>query len=91
MLFVNGLGPITSFMAREGITDLGEGFGEFLAHAHHYHDFLGQQKSQTFNQYIQSKVAIKGKKYNSIQNPNPDEADRISAQTEAYRKQRDGE
>lgn len=32
-LFVNGLSGLTSFMARHGMTDLGEGFGEFLAHA----------------------------------------------------------
>ena len=37
-LFVNGLGGITSFMAREGITDLGEGFGEFLVQADRFHE-----------------------------------------------------
>lgn len=88
-LFVNGLGPITSFMAREGITELKEGFRQFLAGATDHHDT--DVFSGGFARYIKTKVALKGKKYNSIRNENPKEAALTKAQAETYRKQRDGE
>lgn len=89
-LFVNGLGSITSFMAREGITDLGEGFGEFLARAHQYHDGLKRQKPLNFVKYISGKVAAKGRRFNSIDNR---EIDRLAIEqaVKAYRMARDGE
>lgn len=90
-LFVNGLGPITSFMAREGITDLAEGFGEFLARAHRFHDAQGRKEGSTFKKYVTNKVASKGRKYNTLLNENPAEEAAQKARAKAYRKMRDGE
>ena len=92
-LFINGLGGITSFMAREGITDLGEGFGEFLTHAQRFHDCNGRGQGKDFTDYIQDKVASKGRKYNTIHNKDnsPEAKTQAKADSEAYRKGRDGE
>lgn len=90
-LFINGLGGITSFMAREGITDLGEGFGEFLARAHRFHDLHGRAKGQSFEKYVQTKVENKGRRYNTIENTDPEAVQRRREEAEAYRKARDGE
>jgi hypothetical protein len=89
-LFINGLGFITSFMAREGITDMGEGFGEFLHHAHQYHDHKGQHYGKRFQDYVDAKVLVKAKKYNTLRNTNDDEAEH-KARAEAYQKAKDGE
>jgi len=78
-------------MAREGITDLGEGFGEFLTHAHRFHDQKGRMTGTDFEQYIGNKVATKGKKYNTLRNESPEAEEDKKARAEAYRKEKDGE
>lgn len=89
-LFVNGLGGITSFMAREGITDIGEGFGEFLHHAHTYHENSDLRKDNVFGAYINLKVKQKGRKFNTLNNIEVDEAEMKQKATD-YRKGKDGE
>lgn len=90
-LFVNGLGGITSFMAREGITDLGEGFGEFLAKANLFHDIKGRRAGKDFKKYIKEKVATKSRKYNTMSNiPKKSEAQKRT-EKEAYQRGKDGE
>jgi hypothetical protein len=69
-LFVNGLGGLTSFMAGQGITDLGEGFGEFLAHAERFHDALGLKDGKNFRGYVAGKVAEKSRRFNTLRNQN---------------------
>lgn len=80
-------------MAREGITDLGEGFGEFLAHAQRFHEGKGRRDGRGFYNHIQNKVASKGKRYNTIHNQDssPEAKAQAKADQEAYRKARDGE
>lgn len=93
-LFINGLGGITSFMAKNGITDLGEGFGEFLAYAQKYHDDGGgKSEISTFARYIADKVSQKGRRFNTLQNKPTDGLTEKAkaARAEAYRKGRDGE
>lgn len=89
-LFVNGLGAITSFMAREGIEDWSEGFGEYIAHAKAFHDKDGRNK---FKRYIDRKRIEKERRFNT-KNNNPNRGlsivDRLD-QAEAYRKAKDGE
>ncbi|MGZ0019161.1 hypothetical protein [Nitrosomonas sp. wSCUT-2] len=63
-IFVHGLGGLTSFMAREGIEDFSEGVGEYLHHATQYH----ARKNENLQRYIQRKVKVKGRKYNTINN-----------------------
>jgi hypothetical protein len=67
-MFVNGLGGLTSFMASQGITDLGEGFGEFLAHAERFHDGQKSEPGQKFRGYVAAKVADKARRFNTLRN-----------------------
>lgn len=62
-LFVSGLGALTSFMARESITDLGEAFGEFWHQAFEYHS---KEKGQDLNQYLTAKIEEKVKRFNKV-------------------------
>ena len=66
--FVNGLGGLTSFMASHGITELDEGFGEFLAQAEHFHEHKGRTQGKGLKHYIQDKVTAKARKYNTLDN-----------------------
>ena len=89
-LFVNGLGGITSFMAREGITDLGEGFGEYLDHARQYHNRQERFTGNFFGAYIDLKVKQKGRKFNTLNNIEINKAE-IKQQAKDYLKGKDGE
>jgi hypothetical protein len=63
-MLVNGLGGLTSFMASQGIEDFGEGLGEYLHQAQHFHKVNGGD----FFKYISSKVRSKSRKYNTLDN-----------------------
>lgn len=92
VLFVNGLGSITSFMASRGITDLGEGFGEFLAHADRYHQQKGKGDPKQFRKYIQEKVVSKARRYNTLDNRNQEELRaRAKQASKDYKQGKDGE
>jgi hypothetical protein len=67
-LFINGLGGLTSFMASQGITDLGEGFGEFLAQAKRFHDASSRKDGKNFRGYVTGKVADKARRFNTLRN-----------------------
>jgi hypothetical protein len=69
-LFLNGLGALSSFMAREGITDTGEAIGEFFHQAEAFHrgkDAAGMRG------YLHRKASLKGKRFNTIKNDFKDE------------------
>lgn len=66
-IFLNGLSGVTAFMAREGIDDFGEGLGEFLHRAKNYHSARTQQHDG-MERYIQRKVALKGRRFNTLDN-----------------------
>ena len=66
-IFLNGLSGVTSFMASRGIDDFGEGLGEFLHCAKDYH-FMRTQQHDGMNRYIQRKVALKGRRFNTLDN-----------------------
>lgn len=61
-LFVNGIAAISSFMAREGISDLGEALGEFLHQAEDFH--LGA-KDKPMAEYLVEKAKEKTLRYNT--------------------------
>ena len=93
-LFFNGLSPLTSFMAREGITDVEKGIHEFFLQAKDYHFQQGIRITGVdFDEYIRAKVAQKARAYSSMKNsevagvPDPGNA----AVARAYRRLRDGE
>lgn len=92
-LFVDGLWPLTSFMAREGITDLGEGVGEFLANVEAHHWIPGHDKSHGLRRYVNQKVKAKGRRYNSIDNrkDNAQARHETAQAAETYQRMKDGE
>lgn len=96
-LFIHGLGGVTSFMAREGITDLGEGIGEFFHHAKVFHETrFGNpldKKPHGMEAYIDRKVKSKNRKFNSINNraKNPSDLHQINVSAVEYRSQSEGD
>ncbi|WP_026601369.1 hypothetical protein [Methylomonas sp. 11b] len=94
-LFVNGLGGLTSFMAAHGMTDLGEGFGEFLAHANRFHSNRERTTGKTFIGYVSDKVKAKARKYNTLKNESSDtrreDEERKREQARNYKKVKDGD
>ena len=92
-LFFNGLSPLTSFMAREGIIDVDTGIREFFLRAKDYHFEQGVRITGVdFEEYVRSKVAQKARSYSSMKN---NEVAGVSdpgnaAVARAYRKRRDG-
>ena len=64
-LFVNGLGALTSYMAREGITDFDEGNRRYVMAAHEYHRLLSQLTGKTLPTYAREKVQGKARRFNT--------------------------
>ena len=69
-LFLHGLAGLSSFMAREGITDLGEALGAYLHHAEAFHQ---AREPGGMEAYLVKKAAVKGKRYNTQRNGYRDE------------------
>ena len=63
-LFVNGLAPLTSFMAIRNIDDPELAFTEFFAEAKEYHDSRIEVEGIDFAGYCREKAALKARKYN---------------------------
>ena len=91
-LFVNGLGGVTSFMAREGIADMGEGIGEYLHQAKEFHDARYQIPGFGFERYVERKVSAKNRRFGSVNNRQnlPRDTQEIADKAEAYQKAKDG-
>lgn len=64
-LFKNGLWAISSFMAREGISEMDEAFGEFLHRANQYHARHRPSGPETMAEYLQRKALAKSRRYNT--------------------------
>lgn len=92
-LFVHGLGGITSFMAREGIADLGEGIGEFLHQAKDFHDKRANVQGSGMDVYVTKKVKSKNRRFNSINNRENNFSDKhqVIESAKAYRQVSDGD
>lgn len=91
-LFVNGLSGYTSFMAREGIVNPSEGAHKFFLAARKYHDGREHYTSLFYDDYVEQKVALKVKSYNSgiNQSVDSDIHPAEKAVIDAYREQSDG-
>jgi hypothetical protein len=76
-------------MASRGITDLGEGFGEFISQATEFHG--GRKVS--LGRYVKAKVLEKGRRYSTIKTRIATAQDRLEAAeaAEAYRRASKGE
>jgi hypothetical protein len=69
-LFVHSFGGLTSFMAREGITDHSEAIGEYLHQATNFHRSKGEGGLVG---YLFRKAAVKAKRFNTVKNRIRDE------------------
>lgn len=67
-LYQAGLGPITSFMAREGIEDVEEALNKFHHGAERYYRDNYGQKSEVLKTYVRKKINQKRTRYN-LQKP----------------------
>lgn len=63
-LFRAGIAGLTSFMAREGIEDVGEGLGEFLHALQAYYGDPGRQIPEDLQAYASRKARLKARRYN---------------------------
>ncbi|MGZ5052169.1 MAG: hypothetical protein ACXWAS_14030 [Methylobacter sp.] len=92
-LFINGLAGLTSFMAREGISDPEEAFEAFKNAARHFHDMESDYTGESFAGYLREKAAAKARHYN-VDFPGVGESvnQKIrQVKADAYRKAKDGE
>ena len=62
-IFKGGFWGLSSFMAREGISDFSEGLGEFLHALREYHD--DNSFAEGMVAYIDRKVRLKARRYNA--------------------------
>lgn len=92
-LFINGLAGMTSFMAREGIDDLGEGIGAFLHQAKEFHDTRYDVPGFGFERYVERKVTAKNRRFGSVNNRAnlPRDNQEVADKADAYQKVSDGE
>ena len=63
-LFRAGISGLTSFMAREGIEDVGEGLGEFLHALEAYYGDPARQLPEGLQEYAYRKARLKARRYN---------------------------
>lgn len=92
-LFINGLAGLTSFMAREGISDPEEAFEAFKNAARYFHNMQSDYNGKSFNEYLQEKAAAKARHFN-VMFPGVGEVveEKIKeVKASAYRKAKDGE
>jgi hypothetical protein len=85
-IFPSGAGYISSFMAREGITDWDEGLGTFM----HQADEFFRQQGGSLAEQVEAKTRLKGRKFNTINNRTKLDAEHARKHAEAYRKAKDG-
>ena len=93
-LFSMALSVLVSYMAREGIEDPLEGYKALMTALYAHHSAIAEHLGLSFDEYLDQKLAIKGRLYNTLGTypkgmPGLDDA--ISAKNaEAYRKAKDG-
>jgi hypothetical protein len=68
-LFKNGISGITSYMAREGISDFYDGLSGFIRDALDYHRIMGFDAGEDLQSYAQAKTLEKARRYNTRINP----------------------
>jgi hypothetical protein len=77
-------------MAREKITDLDKGIEAFILALYNYLNNRAINEGVSFDTYIDDKIAIKARRFNSILNKLGDEASDIEDHADAYRRAKDG-
>ncbi|MES9868409.1 MAG: hypothetical protein ABW149_01725 [Sedimenticola sp.] len=91
-LFINGLSGLTSFMAREGITDPHSGAPAFFRAAKDFHEGRAHFTGLSFDDYILQKVQAKARRYGTMVNQPEGKAHPADAAVaREYRRRSDGE
>lgn len=88
-LFTNGLGPFSSYMAREGLASFEDAFPRFFADASDFHEKQGS----SVERYAEVKARLKGRKFGTINN-RPEtvmDLEQQASDAEHYRRIKDGE
>jgi len=88
-LFTNGLGPFSSYMAREGLASFEDAFPRFFADASEFHEKQGS----SVERYAEVKARLKGRKFGTINN-RPEtvmDLEQQASDAEHYRRIKDGE
>lgn len=88
-LFDYGFSAISSYMAREGIIDLYDGVEAYYRGLYHHINKRAMNTGISYDQFLEERIAIKAKRFNSILNHAAQDQDQYSA--DDYRKQSDGE
>ncbi len=88
-----GLSTLISLMACKGIKDFDSGIRVFKDALYVYHERKSFYLGLTFDDYIQEKIAIKARQFNTILNRSIEAEEQASIDKDAaeYRKQSDGE
>lgn len=87
-LFDHAFSVLTSFMAREGIRDFYQGTEALITQLYHYLNNRAMNAGASFDDFVDERIAVKAKRFNSILNPIIDQQEADSA---AYRRLSDGE
>tara|TARA_R110002096_G_scaffold194791_10_gene377222 strand:- start:7640 stop:9013 length:1374 start_codon:yes stop_codon:yes gene_type:complete len=92
-LFEAGLGSLTSFMARENITDIYDANFEYIQKAKAHHSSKTEFTGSDLHTYAFEKAALKARKFNLPFAGFEDKSKQIliEAKAEAYRKAKDGD
>lgn len=87
-LYETGFSVVTSYMAREKITDLYEGLYSFCEEIYAYFNSRSVVLGKTLDDFVGERVSFKARRFNTILNKQIDD---YEALCEAYRKQSGGE
>lgn len=88
-LFSHGFSVLSSFMAREGMTDWSAALEVYCTKLYHYINNRSMNDGASFDDYIGERVAVKAKRFNSILNRHKS-AD-LDRAVDDYRRLSDGE
>ena len=87
-LFDHAFSVLTSFMARESIKDFYEGMEALNTRLYHYLNNRAMDAGASFDKFIDERVAVKARRFNSMRNENPGQ---YKGEVAAYRRMSDGE
>ena len=88
-LFSHALSVLSSFMAREGVTDWGSGLELYCTSLYHYINNRSMNDGASFEAFIGERVAVKAKRFNTILNK--EKASNFQNSVDDYRRLSDGE
>jgi len=90
-LFNHGLSVLTTFMARENVTDFDQGMKQLAKSMYDYFIAPPKMLSRTdFDLFIDNRVGVKRRHFNTLLNKPFSGPSKLNVQAEAYRRAKDG-